>query len=460
MKVTTEKMPNSTLALDIEVDQAQVEKALDRAARRISQKHTIPGFRKGKAPRFIIERYFGTNVLMEEATEDLINRSFKDAIKQENIIPVGPASLEPTSIEMEDGFRFRVTIPISPTVTLSDYRAIHIPLDLQPVTDDVVEEALTMVRERHVILKELEEPRPAREGDSLTATVEFLVDGTRYKPSEGEEPEPENIALVQGQIKNQIFEGLLDVTEDETREITYVVTDDDTEEEDMQGREVTFKIHVSAIQERLLPDWEELPELESFEGTLDDYKDQVRSEIEKKVRTEAEKKVFETFTETLVSQATFDVSQATINQAAENMYQQHIEQFSQYGMTEEQFLARQDAKREDVIQFLVPQATENLYQSMALIELSKQENIVVTPDEVATTIDDIINLYSGDQQDSLREGIPEQYRDQIVNHLFEQKLFAHVITLATQEAPADSELPAEVAPDADTDDESQSTEQE
>ena len=87
MKVTSEKLPKSLLALDIELDRDQVEKGLDRAARRLSQKVNIPGFRKGKAPRFIVENYYGRSALIEEAYEDLVNKAFKAALDQEQIAP-------------------------------------------------------------------------------------------------------------------------------------------------------------------------------------------------------------------------------------------------------------------------------------------------------------------------------------------------------------------------------------
>src|ERR671932_311776 len=94
VKVTTERLPKSLIALDIELDQQQVEKGLDRAARKLSQQYRIPGFRPGKAPRFIVENYVGRARLMEEASDDLINKSFQDALKQEQITPVGRANLD------------------------------------------------------------------------------------------------------------------------------------------------------------------------------------------------------------------------------------------------------------------------------------------------------------------------------------------------------------------------------
>jgi trigger factor len=88
VKVTTEKLPKSLLAIEVELDRDQIEKGLDRAARKIAQQVTIPGFRKGKAPRFIVENYYGRAALLEEASDDLINRTFRDVLARENITPV------------------------------------------------------------------------------------------------------------------------------------------------------------------------------------------------------------------------------------------------------------------------------------------------------------------------------------------------------------------------------------
>src|SRR5215475_8564908 len=102
VKVTTEKLPKSLMALDIELDRDQVEKGLDRAARRLSQKVNVPGFRKGKAPRFILENYFGREALVEEATDDLVNKAFRETLDQQQIEPYGPASLDgPPSFDEE-----------------------------------------------------------------------------------------------------------------------------------------------------------------------------------------------------------------------------------------------------------------------------------------------------------------------------------------------------------------------
>ena len=144
MKVTTERLPKSVIALDIELDQQQVEKGLDRAARKLSQQYAIPGFRPGKAPRFIVENYLGRARVMEEASDDLINKAFKEALKQENITPVGQPTLE--SVE-DQPFRFRVTVPVEPVVELADYRSYRLPYEPQPVTEETVQKLLDAQRE-------------------------------------------------------------------------------------------------------------------------------------------------------------------------------------------------------------------------------------------------------------------------------------------------------------------------
>ena len=169
MKVTREKLPKSRIALDIELDNDQVQKGLERAARRFSQKYNIPGFRKGKAPRFIIENYFGRDALLDEASDDIFNKAFQQALKQEDIEPVGKVELESSNLQTEP-FGLRVLVPVAPSVVLADYQAIRSPHAVEAVTDDMLSRAMEARRERHVVLRELEEPRPAQHGDCLLYT--------------------------------------------------------------------------------------------------------------------------------------------------------------------------------------------------------------------------------------------------------------------------------------------------
>src|ERR671932_2508076 len=232
VKVTTERLPKSLIALDIELDQQQVEKGLDRAARKLSQQYRIPGFRPGKAPRFIVENYVGRARLMEEASDDLINKSFQDALKQEQITPVGKASLE--NVE-EKPFRFRVTVPVEPSVDLPDYRAYQIPYEVEPVSEETVQKLLDAQREQHAVLRELEEPRPAQEGDMLTVTMESDLDEEEEADDEDDEDDVDAEQVSDAAFVDEVdHEDEVELDTDEEDSETAFVGEADQEEDEAE----------------------------------------------------------------------------------------------------------------------------------------------------------------------------------------------------------------------------------
>ncbi len=428
MKVTTEKRPGSVLALDIELEKDQVEKGLDRAARRLSQKHTIPGFRKGKAPRFIIEHYFGREALMEEASEDLIKRGFQQALEQESIHPVGPANLE--TVEPSDQFRFRITVPVSPTVTLPDYRAIRLPFERPDVTDEMVDRAMNRLRDKHVVLKELEEPRPARAGDQLTLKMQTLVDGELLEqPNEdGELPET-TLVLDPDRLVDELYAGLVGINLHERREIPAHIPDDHANAE-VRGKDVVFNIEVTAIQERLLPDWEELPTLEEFDGTLEALRMKTRQEMETAAQQYAEQKVFEGFVEQLVAQTEYDIPAVLIQEMAQQILHEHARQFSEYGVTLEHMLNYRNQTMEEAAEELLPEAERQLKIRLALQSVIEQEQFTITEEEIEAEIQQIVHNYTVEERESAIKILHDQLRSTVVSGLLERKLRERVLAIA------------------------------
>ncbi len=437
MKITTEKLPKSLLAMDIELDHAQIEKGLDQAARRLSQKHTIPGFRKGKAPRFIIENYFGRDAVMEEASNDLINKAFKKAMEQEDINPVGQPSL--VSIHNDDdGFRFRVTVPVSPTLQLADYRSIRKPLEIEPVTDEVVERALDMQRDKHVALRELDEPRPAQDGDQLVVKQEVLIDGQRqHDPDDAEEdgePAETTVVLQDGRLISEYYQGLLGVQVDESRTITARIPDDH-ENTELRGKEVTFNVQVMSIQERILPEWEELPELENFDGTLDDLRQSIREKLEDSSRSMAETYLYEQFLEEVIAGSEFDIADATIAMIAEQILNQQVKQFEQYGITMEQMLEVRGITLEEAVEEFVPVAEQQAKTSMVTIEMGKYEQLTVSDDDIEAQIQEMISDYPAEQHEQVATFLRTNMHEDVVRAVLDHKLRERVIQIATDQAP-------------------------
>jgi trigger factor len=451
VKITREKLPKSRVALDIELEPSQVEKGLDRAAKRISEKHHIPGFRKGKVPRFIIERYFGREQLLQEATGELIKKAFNDAIKEESIVVAGTPSVE--SITSTDPFQFRVVVPIPPTVVIPDYHTFRFPLEIEPVTDELVEQQMEALREKHSVLKELETPRPAQDGDLLTVAFrQTIVDQPQASDSDDETPQASNsddeapqasdsddeeqeatLELDQERLLPAFYNGLLGVTIGEQREISTVIGDDSPDEE-LRGNLVDFTIKVLNIQERVLPNWEDLPTLEKFEGTLDAMREQMHQHMELQMRHHAERKLLDQFLGVMMEQSEFDIPDTIIEQMANNFLDEQVQQYQQHGIDLEQMLQQQGKSRDDVIQEMLPEAEKQVQSSLMLQEVIQREHLNVSEQEVQHEIAAVLHHYQGDIHDFEDKAVAHQMLQQIAQEMISRKLNERLIAIATGQA--------------------------
>jgi len=435
VKVTKEKLPKSLLAIEIELDREQVEKGLDRAARRLSQKYNIPGFRKGTAPRFIVENYFGRPALIEEASEDLINKAFKEALDQENIDPVGQASLADVSFD-EPPYHFRVTVPVAPTTTLPDYRAIQAPFESHEVTDEMVAEAMDDRRERHVVLREPEEPRPAQQGDQLTVQLDSFLDGEPLEErADGAEIPESTVVLEPGRLIPGLYEGLLGIVPDETREVVGHMPADHANEK-VRDQDVTFKVKLLRIQERLLPEWDELPVLEEFEGSLDELREKTRADLVQNMRTSAERNTIDAYITQLVQQTDYDIPDAIIGQEADSMLHQRGHEFERYGITLDQMLQYRGQTHDEAVEELKPQAEERLKTTLALREIVRAEGLVAGESEVDEEVGRIVESYEEDQRESARLLLSNQLRSSVASSVIDKKLRDRLFAIATGAAPA------------------------
>jgi trigger factor len=454
VKVTSEKLPKSLLALDIELDRDQVEKGLDRAARRLSQKVNIPGFRKGKAPRFIVENYYGRSALIEEAYEDLVNKAFKAALDQEQIAPVGQANLETVNFN-EAPFHFRVTVPVAPTTTLPDYRAIRVPYAPSELTDEMLSEALDSRRERHVVLREPEEPRPAQQGDQLTVQLESFLDGEPLEErAEGAPPPESTIVLEPGRLIPGLYEGLLGISPDEEREIVAHMPEDHANES-VRDKDVTFKVKLLRLQERLLPEWDELPVLEEFEGTLDELRAKTREELAENIRLSAERETIDSYIKQIVEQTDYDIPDAMIEQEADQLLHQRGHEFERYGINLEQMLQYRGQTHDEAVEELKPQAEEQLKSTLALREIVRAEGLDADEAEIDAEITRLLESYEEDQRERAQVLLSTQMRPTVAGSVIDKKLRDRLFAIATGAAPelpaaADSPEPATPAAQSDT----------
>lgn len=434
MKVTTEKLPKSLLAVDIELDKEQVERGLDRAARRLSQKHNIPGFRKGKAPRFIVENYFGRTALIDEAYEDLVNKAFKQALEDQKIAPVGRPNLDSVHFDQAP-FHFRVTVPVEPTITLPDYRAIRVPYEAREVTDAMLDEAMAARLERHVVLSEPEEPRPAKQGDQLSVQIESFLDGEPLDEREEGADAPEStLVLEPDRLVSGLYDGLLGIEPGETREVIAHMPDDHANEK-VRDKDVTFNVKLNRLQERQLPPWDELPLLEEFEGTLDELRAKTRAELAETIRNNAEREAIDAYITQLVEQTDYDLPDALIEQDADELLHQRGHDLERYGITLEQMLEYRGQTHDEAVAELKPEAEQRLKSTLVLREIARTEGLVADEDEVDAEVERIIETYEEEQRERARLLLSTQLRSSVASTVIDKKLRERLFQIATGTAP-------------------------
>jgi trigger factor len=476
VKITTEKLPKSLISLKIEIDRDQFERGLDQAARRLSQKFPIHGFRPGKAPRFIIERTFGRAALIEEATEQLINSAYKKAIQQEKIEVVGPPTLE--RIDSIEPFIFTVNVPVPPTVTLGDYRKIRIPLVVEPVTEQMLKNALEDTFDEHTTLQELDEPRPAQRGDQVELRLRMRVAGTDTETSaETEESSTaatetlaeaaeatseadqnnnaddnqsqwreEIVVLEPHRLSNELYNGLVGMNIGEKKTIVAVVPDDHPNESS-RGKKIIYDVELIGIKHRIVPSQEELLALENFNGTFDEFQQFVRSELEEHQLRRAEQEQLNAFIEQLVEQSTFDIPDVIVRDVAESMLEEQGQQFARFGITIDNVLQYRGMTRDQAIEELLPEAEKQVKVNLALAEVIKQEKITVSPEEIEAEIKELLERYDEQQRPQLEKSLRGQLLSSVVSMVIDKKLRARIKAIASGELDEEAASPV-VADDA------------
>ena len=475
MKVSTERLPKSLIALDIELEPQQVQKGLEKAARKLSQQYRIPGFRPGKAPRQIVENYFGRERLLEEATDDLIQKSFTEALKQEQIVPVGRPQLESVA---QEPFRFRVTVPVEPTIELSDYTTYRLPYEPEAVTDETVQKLLDAQREQHVVLKELEESRPAQTDDMVTVTItsdiddddddddeefdttveleediDIRADADDDEDDDDDEDEEQKgqeqqIALVEGRVRPEFYDALVGAQVGDTRTVT-VSYGDDEENEALRGREVTYTLTVKNIQERLLPEWDELPTLTEFEGDFEALRANARERLERAAEEKSRRELIDSFLERITNDTSFDIPEAMVQERATELFHQQVSEFERYGISEEQFLKLSNKTHEEAVAEFMEQAEKDVRRSLIVREIVRREEFTLNDDEVAAEQERFLNDFEPERRDEIQQLLTQpNMRQMIASAALDRKLRDRLVEIATgantsqiQEAEMASDTP-------------------
>ena len=398
MSVQVENLEKNMAKLTIEVAAEEVEKAIQAAYLKEKGKISMPGFRKGKVPRKMIEKMYGEAVFYEDAANTLIQESYPAAVEESGIDIVSRPTIDVVQIESGKPFIFTAEVAVRPEVTLGKYKGVQVTKIDTTVTDEEVEAALEKEQQKNSRTVTVTD-RPVANGDTAVIDFEGFVDGVAFEGGKGE-----NHPL---EIGSHSF---IDTFEDQLvghntgDEVEVNVTfPEKYQAADLAGKPAVFKVKINEIKTKELPELNDefASEVSEFD-TLAEYKEEIKKNLTEKKETEAKKTKEDEAIQKIIDKSKMDLPEAMIETQCETMVEEFAQRIAQSGLTMEQYLQFSGMTVDQLKDQVRPEATTRIQSSLVLEQIAKEENIEVTDADIDAEVEKMAKAY-GMEADKLKE---------------------------------------------------------
>ncbi|KJR44762.1 Cell division trigger factor [Desulfosporosinus sp. I2] len=392
MSVSVEKLEKNFVALEVTVDSEKFVSAVNQAAKNLAKKVNVPGFRKGKAPRRMVELHVGKEALYDEALDHLIGPAYATAVMESGIDPVDRPEVDLVQIEEGKDLIFKAKVMVKPEVELGVYQGLKIEQDAVSITEDQVMEALVSKQQQHARLVTLEEGKVEND-DTITLDFEGFVDGV---PFVGGKAEGYELTIGSGTFIPGFEEGLLGTEIGQHVEVN-VTFPDEYHSTELAGKGAVFKTDVKKIQRKELSalDDEFAKDVSEFE-TLDELKSDLRNKLMKSTELRMKDEHLKKIIAKVVDNASVEIPEVMITERIKVMVEDLNRNLTQQGMTMEQYYQFTNTTEEVMQERLRPQAAESVKMDLVLETIAKVEGIEVSEDEVDEEIKKLSELHGQD----------------------------------------------------------------
>ena len=406
MKVTAENGENQQVTLTIEVEAAEVTKAVNKAAKRLANRVNIPGFRKGKAPRIIVERHVGTDALMQEAFDLIAPQAFDNALKEQKIEPVTRPNIDIVTLEDGKDLVFKATVTPRPEVKLGDYKGLKVEKQVAEVKDEDVEKQIKNFQDRQGKMVDAPEGAAVENGDFTTLNFEGFVDGT---PFEGGKGEDYPLQIGSGSFIPGFEDQLVGAKIGEEKEVN-VTFPEEYHSKDLAGKAAMFKCTIKSIKRKELPEInDELAKKVSKFDTLDELKADIRKNLEENAERKAENDQKSAAIEQATNNIQVDIPAVMIDNRVTAMIQEMAMRLEQQGMKLEQYLQYAGTDIAKIREDYRETAEKNVKTDLMLEEVAKAEDIKVEAKDLDAEVAAMAAAYGATPQ-QVKKIIKEQGR--------------------------------------------------
>jgi trigger factor len=436
VKVTVERASDTEATLTVELEWSELEKASDRSYRKLAQRYSVPGFRPGRAPRSMLERMVGKETLYQEGLETLVDESYHEAIRANDLTPVAEPTLDTPPLQLNQPYTFTAHVPVLAPVHVGDYTSVRVERPSVEVTDEDIQKVLLQMQQDQALWLPAE--RPAQVGDQIIADLKLDVGDRTISDLHDNE-----FVLAEGRegIFSGMDEHIVGMSEGETKEFTSTIPADYANDK-LAGQEAHYIVTLKGVKYRELPEIDdELAKTAGEYQTLDELRASIRMDLSARRQANARRDFREQLLKAIVDQAQVEVHPALVKDEASTMVREMRQLLENNGVTLEQYLQMMNKTEAVYRAELEPDAAARVRRELVLDAIADAEGIEVSDEELESWLA-TMNAVGGGKPLQLRQLTAGQRR-YVVNQLRRDKVTSRLI----QEAGGDEMEAAEALHD-------------
>ena len=392
MSVSVEKLEKSMVRLTIEVSAEDFDKAINKVYNRQKSRMNVPGFRKGKTPRKVLEKMYGAAIFYEDAANDCINSSYPDAAKESGEDIVSNPEINVTQIEAGKPFIYTAEVAVKPPVSLGKYKGVEVDKQEITVCDEEIDAEIRKEQEKNASRNEITD-RPVKDGDDIVLDFEGFCDGVAFEGGKGTDYP---LTIGSGSFIPGFEEQLVGANIGEEMEVN-VTFPENYQSDDLAGKDAMFKCTVKKITEKILPELDDefADEVSEF-STLAEYREDVRKNITERKEGAARTAKENQAVEKVIADAHVEIPAAMLRTQQEQLVSEFEQQVMSQGMNFEDYLKYAQTNREQFTDNMKEEAERRIKYRLVMEQVAKEENIVATDEDFEAELQKMADAYRMD----------------------------------------------------------------